>query len=76
VDWEPGRIRWRVDDFVYHEVTSADVPPGSAWVFDQPFFIILNVAVGGRFSGNPDETTVFPQTMLVDYVRIYQAVQP
>jgi beta-glucanase (GH16 family) len=74
VEWEPGRIRWLVDDFAYHEVTPADLPTGAPWVFDQPFFIILNVAVGGGFAGNPDATTVFPQTMLVDYVRVYQRV--
>ncbi len=42
------------------------------WVFDHPFFIVLNVAVGGDWPGSPDATTVFPQTMLVDYVRVYQ----
>ena len=48
-------------------------PRGTDWVFDHPFFIILNVAVGGNYVGSPDETTVFPQTMLVDYVRVYAA---
>jgi beta-glucanase (GH16 family) len=43
------------------------------WVFDHPFFIILNVAVGGDWTGPPDETTTFPRTMLVDYVRVYKA---
>jgi beta-glucanase (GH16 family) len=40
-------------------------------VYDHPFFLILNVAIGGRWPGNPDATTEFPQTMLVDYVRVY-----
>src|SRR5262249_16850949 len=41
------------------------------WVYEHPFFILLNVAVGGSFPGNPNDTTTFPQTMLVDYVRVY-----
>jgi beta-glucanase (GH16 family) len=48
------------------------LPPGAKWVFDQPFFLILNVAVGGAWPGNPDATSVFPQRMLVDYVRVYR----
>jgi beta-glucanase (GH16 family) len=49
-----------------------DLPAGTSWVFDHPFFIILNVAVGGGWPGNPDATTVFPQQMQVDYVRVYK----
>ncbi len=52
--------------------TPSDLAPGMNWVFDHPFFIVLNVAVGGDWPGSPDATTVFPQTMLVDYVRVYQ----
>ncbi|HLZ45432.1 MAG TPA: glycoside hydrolase family 16 protein [Gemmatimonadales bacterium] len=62
--------RWYVDDSLYHTVIPSDVP--GTWVFDQPFFIILNVAVGGDWPGAPDTTTVFPQTMRVDYVRVYR----
>ena len=72
IEWEPGEIRWLVNDFEYHRLTPADIPSGAPWVFDQPFFIILNVAIGGWFAGNPDASTVFPQQMLVDYVRVYQ----
>ena len=75
VDWQPQRIRWFVDDFQFHEVTPADLPTGADWVFDHPFFIILNVAVGGWFAGDPDASTPFPQRMLVDYVRVYQRAQ-
>ena len=57
--------------FIYHRVRPEELPAGSTWVYDHPFFIILNVAVGGRWPGSPDETTVFPQTMLIDYVRVY-----
>jgi beta-glucanase (GH16 family) len=54
----------------------ADLPAGKTWVFDHPFFILLNVAVGGSFPGNPDATTVFPQQLQVDYVRVYQRSTP
>ncbi len=70
IEWEPQAIRWYVDGYLYHSVTPQDLP--GRWVFDHPFFIILNVAVGGNWPGSPDQTTVFPQTMLVDYVRVYQ----
>jgi len=48
------------------------LPAGTKWVYDHPFFLILNVAVGGGWPHNPDKTSVFPQTMLVDYVRVYR----
>jgi len=70
VEWEPEAIRWYVDGTLYHTLTPQDLP--GPWVYDHPFFILLNVAVGGNWPGSPDQTTVFPQTMLVDYVRVYQ----
>jgi len=76
VEWEPNVVRFYVDGLLYKTRTPADLPAGKSWVFDHPFFIILNVAVGGGFPGNPDATTVFPQQMLVDYVRVYQRVTP
>ncbi len=72
VEWEPEAIRFYVDDHLYVTRTRADMRPGWKWSFDHPFFLILNVAVGGDWPGNPDGTTVFPQTMLVDYVRVYR----
>jgi beta-glucanase (GH16 family) len=54
------------------ERTPKDLPEGTTWVYDHPFFLLLNVAVGGAWPGNPDETTAFPQKMLVDYVRVYK----
>ncbi len=72
LEWEPNVIRFYVDGILYKTRTPADLPAGTTWVFDHPFFIILNVAVGGGWPGNPDATTVFPQQMLVDYVRVYQ----
>ena len=71
VEWEPEELRWYVDDEHYGTVTIDDVP--GEWVYDHPFFIILNVAVGGQWPGYPDETTEFPQQMRVDYVRVYEA---
>jgi len=70
VEWQPGAIQWYVDSIPYHSVNPLNLP--GTWVFDHPFFILLNVAVGGYWPGSPDATTVFPQTMLVDYVRVYQ----
>ena len=72
LEWEPQAIRWYVDGNLYGTKTPADLEQGRQWVFDHPFFLILNVAVGGQWPGLPDETTRFPQTMKVDYVRVYQ----
>ncbi len=71
VEWEPRVIRFYVDDHLYATRTPADLPKGAKWVYDHPFFLLLNVAVGGSWPGNPDASTVFPQTMLVDYVRVF-----
>jgi beta-glucanase (GH16 family) len=71
VEWDVGVVRFYLDDTLYETRTPADLPAGTTWVFDKPFFLLLNVAVGGSWPGDPDATTVFPQTMLVDYVRVY-----
>jgi len=71
IEWAPGVVRFYVDDNLYQTRTPADVPSGFKWVYDHPFFILLDVAVGGSFPGSPDSTTIWPQTMLVDYVRVY-----
>ena len=76
VEWEPQAIRWYVDGVLYHTLTPAALPAGARWAFDHPFFMLLNVAVGGNWPGNPDATTVFPQQMLVDYVRVYRLGAP
>jgi len=73
VEWEPNVIRFYCDGTLYKTRTPADLPVGTTWDYDHPFFIILNVAVGGNWPGNPDATTVWPQTMRVDYVRVYQS---
>jgi len=72
IEWDAGTVTWFVDDTPYQTIRSGDIPDGTDWVFDHPFFIILNVAVGGHFVGPPDATTSFPQTMLVDWVRVYR----
>jgi beta-glucanase (GH16 family) len=71
VEWEPQTIRFYADDVLYATRTPADLPKGAQWVYDHPFFIILNLAVGGELPANPDTATEFPQRMLVDYVRVY-----
>jgi beta-glucanase (GH16 family) len=83
LEWEPGEIRWYVDDQLYQTqnfwwsnsggakpASETDLNPWPA-PFDQPYYIILNVAVGGQFLGNPDKSTTFPVEMVVDYVRVY-----
>jgi beta-glucanase (GH16 family) len=76
VIWTSTSVEFFVDSHSYQKVTLSSLPPGTKWVFNTPFFIILNVAVGGGWPGYPDNTTSFPQTMLVDYVRVYQATAP
>jgi beta-glucanase (GH16 family) len=70
VERTPGRIVTGVDDVTLFSVTPADLAEGSRWVFDAPFFLLLNVAVGGDWPGPPDESTPNPSTMLVDWVRV------
>ncbi|HMB71835.1 MAG TPA: glycoside hydrolase family 16 protein [bacterium] len=72
IEWEERSISWWLDDTCYRTVSVEDLPPGRDWVFDHPFFLILNVAVGGHFVGPVGESTTFPQTMLVDWVRVYE----
>jgi beta-glucanase (GH16 family) len=72
VEWEPKAIRFYVDDREYAARTPAELPKGTKWVYDHPFFMLLNVAVGGNWPRSPDAASVFPQTMLVDYVRVYK----
>lgn len=70
IEWAPDYINFYVDDVLYNQITPADVP--GEWVFNKPFYILINLAVGGSFVGSPNSETVFPQTMLVDYVRVYK----
>lgn len=77
VEWdrEPAAIRWYVDGRLYQTRTPADLPAGARWAFDHPFFLLLNVAVGGRWPGAPDASTELPQAMKVDYVRVFTGEQ-
>ncbi|WP_428741778.1 glycoside hydrolase family 16 protein [Tenacibaculum sp.] len=80
IEWGPEYINYYVDDVLYNQITPEDleVTPddGSGalgeWVFNKPFYIIINLAVGGNFPGLPDSETTFPQSMLIDYVRVYK----
>lgn len=74
IEREENRIRWFIDGQLFFTLTPANLPGGSPWVFNQPQFLILNVAVGGNWPGPPNGTTVFPQRMTVDYVRVYAPV--
>lgn len=70
IEWGPDYINYYVDNVLYNQITPEDVP--GEWVFNKPFYILVNLAVGGSFVGSPNSETVFPQTMLVDYVRVYK----
>lgn len=71
VDKRQNDIKFFVDGVQVFRVTPANIPAGTQWVFNQPFFMLLNLAVGGNWPGNPDASTPFPAQMLVDYVRVY-----
>ena len=71
VEWEPNEIRWYIDDVLFSTKTPEDLKPHH-WPFDKKFHIILNLAIGGQWPGNPDSSTEFPKYMYVDYVRVYQ----
>jgi beta-glucanase (GH16 family) len=72
--WSPERVQFYVDDpgSPFFTVTPASLPKGTRWVYDHPFFLILNLAVGGGWPGPPDATTPNPARMLVDWVRVYK----
>lgn len=72
VEWEPREIRFYVDGTLYERQTADNLPPNKHWAFNHPFFLLLDLAVGGYWPGDPDATTPFPATMLVDYVRVYR----
>jgi beta-glucanase (GH16 family) len=72
IEWSPGQMDLSVDGVVYATRTKQQIPAGTVWAYDHPFFLLLNLAVGGLWPGNPDTSTPFPQQMLVDYVRVYQ----
>jgi hypothetical protein len=71
VEWTTNQINFFVDNRQYFSVSKSSIPGGTTWVYTKPEFVLLNLAVGGGWPGNPDGTTTFPQQMLVDYVRVY-----
>ncbi len=76
IEWGPNFINFYVDDVLYNQITPEDVDEETdgegVWVFNKPFYILMNLAVGGTFVGSPNAETQFPQTMIVDYVRVYE----
>ncbi len=76
VEWEPEEIRWYFDDVQYKSVNRSGLPAGAVWSFDKPFHLLLNLAVGGNWPKNPDDSTRFPQFMRVDYVKVYERAAP
>jgi beta-glucanase (GH16 family) len=72
VECQPDRIAWFMDGRQYFTVTPKSLPAEAVWVFNQPKSLLLNLAVGGNWPGDPDATSTFPQKMLVDYVRVYE----
>lgn len=69
--WAPDRIQFSIDGHVYATVNAQSLPPQAHWVYNHPFFLLLDLAVGGAWPGNPDSTTQFPQDFTIDYVRVY-----
>ncbi|HEV2215740.1 MAG TPA: glycoside hydrolase family 16 protein [Terracidiphilus sp.] len=72
--WSPGMVQFYIDDpaNVYYVQDTNDIPAGGQWVFDHPFYMLLNLAVGGDWPGDPDASTPNPADMLVDYIRVYK----
>lgn len=70
IEWGSDYVNFYVDDVLYNQITPEDVT--GEWVFDHDFYIILNLAVGGNYVGSPNENSVFPQTMMIDYVKVYK----
>jgi beta-glucanase (GH16 family) len=71
IEWSPDLIVWTLDGKEYHRVTPKNIPAGTKWVFnDQPFYMLMNVAVGGDWPGAPVDS-VLPEEMVIDYVKVY-----
>jgi beta-glucanase (GH16 family) len=72
VEWSPSRITFLLDGRAYRTVRPADLRHGAPWPFRHPFFLLLNLTIGGKFAGQPAASTPFPATMSVDWVRVWQ----
>jgi beta-glucanase (GH16 family) len=71
LQWDPNHLYFFMDGINYYTLNRASVKNQQDWVYDHPFYIILNLAIGGTWPGNPDSSTVFPQKMYISYVRFY-----
>jgi beta-glucanase (GH16 family) len=72
VDWDRDTIRWYFDGEEYGAVTREEVEEEGDWAFDRPFYLVLNLAIGGVLGGVVPDTLLFPQELVVDWVRVYQ----
>jgi beta-glucanase (GH16 family) len=72
MEWTSDRIRFILDGYVYQTITPTDLPTGAAWPFKHPYFLLMDLAVGGEWAGSPNSTTPFPDMMTVDWVRVWQ----
>ncbi len=72
IEWQSDRIDWYLDGVLFHGATTADTH-GNPWVFNKPFFMILNVAMGGNLGGPIDGSLSYPRSMAIDYIRVYAA---
>ena len=72
IEWMPDQVAWWVDNTKYLSVKTTDLATGNRWVLNKaPFFVLLNLAVGGSWPGSPNPATVFPAELRIDYVRYY-----
>jgi beta-glucanase (GH16 family) len=72
VEWTPMSVSFLLDGTIYKKITPSDLPAGSPWPFDHPFFLLLNLAIGGNWPGPPNASSPFPAQMLVHWVRVWQ----
>ncbi len=72
VSWSPNSITWLLDGVPYGTTTRKNLPPGAKWVFNRPFYLVLDLAIGGDWAGPLKSSTHFPATMMVDWVRVYK----
>ncbi len=72
IEWIPDNITWLIDDVPYFSMNRNDLPADMEWLFDQDYYVLLNLAVGGNWPGAPNGTTSFPADFLIDYVRVYE----
>ncbi len=74
MEWDDDEITWFIDDQEYGSVTKDEVEDVGTWPFDRPFYLILNLAIGGVLGGEVPDNLVYPQELVVDYVRVYEPV--